>query len=66
MTTQSKPSHVIVEADILDAALEAIKRVRELHKPESGQDRPTCSACHQADAKHWDWPCNTIQALDGE
>jgi len=45
----------------LDAALEAIGRVRELHY--SVADEEDGDWCH--DCKH-DWPCPTVRAIDGE
>ena len=56
--------------------VEAIVRVRELHKlrievNENGFSNDTCNGCYDEDSStgtqfHHDYPCPTIKALDGE
>ena len=56
--------------------MQAIERVRELHKPidetnENGFVNTVCSGCYDEDAStgekfHDLYPCPTIKALDGE
>ena len=48
----------------------AVKRVRELHKPQETMVKPykveiICKWC-SSDPKYVVYPCSTIQALDGE
>jgi hypothetical protein len=48
---------------------EAIARVRELHKPRSIYGWLVCQECDPQScgcSPALDWPCPTIQALDGE
>lgn len=53
---------------------EAIARVRELHKTQMSKDNcvhnkdyvDSCSACGACNECLDDYPCPTIQALDGE
>ena len=48
---------------------EAINRVRELHKKETRDSISFCIACvdHDGNGDSWQiWPCETIEALDGE
>ena len=46
--------------------LKAIQRVRELHKEINGPaDDTTCSACAFDEVNYPQYPCPTIQALDG-
>jgi hypothetical protein len=57
-------------------AEEAVQRVRELHKlrievNENGFSNDTCNGCYDEDSStgeqfHHDYPCPTIEALDGE
>ena len=65
------PEH---DSDTYRAALAALDRVRELHKPstEAGwEDAPYCESCAAYDHEHSSglmrhpWPCPTIKALDG-
>ena len=59
---------VVTEAGVLlRKASEAIKRVRELHKPSQvGYETKTvCLAC-EVQCEPVDYPCPTIKALDGE
>lgn len=63
------------DSDTYRAALAALARVRELHKPrtEPGwEDAPYCGLCAivtDSDYRdllvHTPWPCPTLQALDG-
>lgn len=70
----SKDSEVVVmPLAELRKLTEAIERVRELHKKSSyGNHCPFCTdAIRDVDLDHWwhgyvNYPCPTIQALDGE
>lgn len=50
----------------IEKQLEAIQRVRELHK--NWQERGLCEHCEDSNAGSgmMKYPCPTIQALDGE
>lgn len=53
----------------LNEALEAIKRVRELHKLEEYDGESFCSECITGwnfEYESASYPCDTIKALDGE
>lgn len=51
----------------LEQALEAIERVRELHSPhQSANGQLICNECTGLSRDFEDYPCLTIQALDGE
>ena len=51
-------------------ALEAIKRIRDLHRAVQGPyDNLVCEECSHMNINidfHTDYPCLTIKALDGE
>lgn len=56
-----------------ETARDAIKRVRDLHQPVKGNQRPwheeeptICSHCETGDMSTVAFPCPTILALDGE
>ena len=53
-----------------DQARAAIARIRALHQPypslASRTDRRTCAHCNGLASYAVPWPCDTIQALDGE
>jgi hypothetical protein len=61
---------VVTEAgELLRKASEAISRVRELHKPFSGNivgELEICDVCYDSNGNPVNYPCRTIQALDGE
>jgi len=53
----------------LDEAVEAVKRVRKLHKPSEtlGIWDKVCSVCTEGDLHDYvEYPCETIRTLDGE
>jgi multidrug resistance efflux pump len=53
------------EAKLVEARA-ALDRVRELHRlTEWPEDTPTCRVCVDAYEDPADYPCRTIQALDG-
>jgi hypothetical protein len=47
----------------LDAHLDALRAVVELHKPDV---RGECDICYQRDTSRYDCPCPTIQAIEKE
>lgn len=53
--------------DLQDAGdfYQAIKRVRELHKPVENEIGTYCYECID-NPDSWRYPCPTIKALDGE
>ena len=46
--------------DAMEEARAAIQRVRELHEMEDHGEYYICAGCD------FNWPCDTIKALDGE
>jgi hypothetical protein len=58
-----------------ECLVEAVQRVRELHSlrievNQNGFSNDTCNGCYDEDSStgeqfHHDYPCPTIQALDG-
>lgn len=58
-----------VEAQWAGDMQDAIRRVRELHKPVAGIGVTVCAVCVD-DMMYWteqvEYPCDTIKALDGE
>lgn len=65
-------SKLIIDAFYLGEQenLEAVQRVRELHKPIDGIGVKVCAICIEDHMMYWTeqafYPCATIKALDGE